>query len=115
MSAKPKKKTPKKPWSSESSRDLHISVKNYAKLVNKFPHNEKYRSSFYKLRSKLRRLSKKEEKDYKETIRSELNRNIDRDPKHFWKLINKLDNKNKVDDSDLTCNSIFTDFFQKLN
>jgi hypothetical protein len=31
--------------------------------------------------------SKKEEKDYKETIRSELNRTIDRDPKHFWKLI----------------------------
>ena len=115
ISVKPKKKTPKKPWFSESSRDLHISVKNYAKLVNKFPHIGKYRSSFYKLRSKLRRVSKKEEKAYKEKIHSELSRNIDRDPKHFWKLINKLDNKNKVDDNDLTCNSTFTDFFQKLH
>jgi hypothetical protein len=32
MSAKPKKKTPKKPWSSESSRDLHISVKTIQNL-----------------------------------------------------------------------------------
>ena len=115
VSIKSKKKTPKKPWFSESSRDLYISVKNYAKLVNKYSQNKSYRSSFYKLRSKLRRTCKREEKNYKKDIYSELSKNINKNPKFFWNLINKLDKKIKADDNDFTCSDTFTNFFQKLH
>jgi hypothetical protein len=52
--------------SSQSCRDLRNTVKNYEKLVNKYPQNTEYRHKFYSFRSKFRPLCKFEEKKYKE-------------------------------------------------
>ncbi|CAG2232931.1 unnamed protein product [Mytilus edulis] len=55
----------RRPWYSESCRELGVTVKNYAKLVNKHPYNSEYRHKFYSFRSRLRRLCKYEENKYK--------------------------------------------------
>ncbi|CAG2203393.1 unnamed protein product [Mytilus edulis] len=62
----------RRPWYSESCRELGVTVKNYAKLVNKHPYNSEYRHKFYSFRSRLRRLCKYEENKYKKDIFSEL-------------------------------------------
>jgi len=60
-----KKESNRNPWFTESCRDLHNTVKNYEKLVNKYPQNTEYRHKFYSFRSKFRRLCKFEETKYK--------------------------------------------------
>ncbi|CAC5392458.1 unnamed protein product [Mytilus coruscus] len=107
-------KTRKKPWFSESCEDLRISVKNYEKLVNKFPFKAEYRKSFYTFRSHFRRRCKYEEKQYKEKICNDLDSCVESNPKVFWKLINKLDQSStcKINES-LPYNS-FKEHFEKL-
>ena len=90
-------------------------MKSYEKLVNKFPCKETYRSAFYKFRSKLRRTCKKEERNYKRDIYAELSKNMDKNPKTFWNLINKLDNKTNNNNDIYTCNDEFTQFYKNLN
>ena len=85
------RKFKKKPWFSNSCHDLKTSLRNYEKLVNKFPNNNEYRKSFYSCRTKFRRVCKQEEKAYKQKIYNEINCNIDNSPKTFWDLVNKLD------------------------
>lgn len=108
------KKIHKKPWTSDNCKDLHTSVKNYQKLVSKFPYNGEYRKKFYTLRSKLRRLCKYEEKQYKKKICTELSSASEKDPKLFWNLLNKLENKQKSDHTKLPCKS-FIEFYKNLN
>ena len=79
----------RRPWYSESCRELGVTVKNYAKLVNKHPYNSEYRHKFYSFRSRLRRLCKYEENKYKKDIFSELY-TCEKDPKMFWNILNKL-------------------------
>jgi hypothetical protein len=67
-----KKGSNRNPWFTESCRDLRNTVKNYEKLVNKYPQNTEYRHKFYSFRSKFRRLCKFEENKYKEKKCSEL-------------------------------------------
>ena len=76
-----KKNHNKKHWFSESCKDLRVTVKNYEKLVNKFPEKDEYRKKLYSLRSKYRRLCKYEEKAYKNKICSELSNTCGKDPK----------------------------------
>ena len=109
-----KKYKKNKPWFTDSCRDLHTSVKNYAKLVNKHPYNGHYRASFYKLKSKLRRACKSEEKKFKKRIQSDIYNNMDKDPKSFWSLINNLDKHAKNNSDEHTCNKEFTNFFKNL-
>jgi hypothetical protein len=65
-------------------------VKNYEKLVNKYPQNTEYRHKFYSFRSKVRRLCKFEEKKYKEKKNSELSNISNKNPKAFWDILNNL-------------------------
>jgi hypothetical protein len=65
-------------------------VKNYEKLVNRYPQNTEYRHTFYYFRSKFRRLCKFEEKKYKEKICSELSNISNKNPKAFWDILNNL-------------------------
>ena len=88
----------KKSWFSSSCRELRSSVKNYEKLINKCPYNADYRHKIYSLRSKLRRLCKHEEKMYKKKICTELNNTSEGNPKHFWKLLNKLNHQSRGKD-----------------
>ena len=44
---KVKIKSKRKPWFSESCIVCYITLKNYEKLVDKFPQNAQYRKSFY--------------------------------------------------------------------
>ena len=110
-----KKRRKHKPWFNDSCRDLYTSVKNYEKLVNKYPQNENYRTSFYRLRSKFRRACKLEERNFRKQIHTEIYNKMDKDPKSFWSLINKLDKHVKSTSSDeYTCNKEFTDFYKSL-
>jgi hypothetical protein len=56
-------------------------VKNYEKLVNKYPQNTEYRHKFYSFRSKFRRLCKFEEK------KCDIS---NKNPKPFWDILNNL-------------------------
>ncbi|CAG2256217.1 unnamed protein product [Mytilus edulis] len=107
-------KTQKKPWFSESCEDLRISIKNYEKLVNKFPFNAEYRKSFYTFRSRLRRRCKYEEKQYKEKICNELDNCVESNPKVFWKLINKLDHSSTCKTNESLPYNSFKEHFEKL-
>ena len=101
---------------SESCRDLHRSVKNYEKLVNKFPYNHLYRKKFYSLRSKLRRLCKFEEKQYRNSICTQLNKISNKNPKDFQDLLHKLDkNKNPESNETNINHNAFIDFYKELN
>ena len=108
------KKLKRKTWTSDNCIDLHTSVKNYAKLVNKFPYKMEYRKKFYSLRSKLRRLCRYEEKQYKKKICTELTNISDKNPKIFWNLLNKLENKSKSERIKLP-HSTFINFYKNLN
>ena len=108
-----RKNNTRKPWFSESCRDLHNTVKSYEKFFNKCPTNETYRSAFYKFRSKLRRCCKREIKNYKQQIYSELSKNMEKDPKTFWNLVKKLDGKPYKSDDEYTGNDKFLDFYKQ--
>ena len=58
-------------------------MKNYEKLVNKFPNNGEYRKLFYTSKSKHRRACKHEANLYKHKIMKNINCNTDNDPKIF--------------------------------
>ncbi|CAG2234819.1 unnamed protein product [Mytilus edulis] len=95
-------------------KDLRISVKNYEKLVNKFPFNAEYRKSFYTFRSRFRRRCKYEEKQYKEKICNELDNCVESNPKVFWKLINKLDQSSTCKTNESLPYNSFKEHFEKL-
>ncbi|CAC5402488.1 unnamed protein product [Mytilus coruscus] len=107
-------KSRKKPWFSESCEELRISVKNYEKLVNKFPFNAEYRKSFYTFRSRFRRRCKYAEKQYKEKICDELDNCVESNPKVFWKLINKLDQSSTCKTNESLPYNSFKEHFEKL-
>ena len=111
-----KKNRNKKRWFSETCKDLRVTVKNYEKLVNRFPENDEYRKKFYSLRSKFRRLCKYEERAYKNKICSELSNTCDKDPKIFWDIINKLGRQSngQITDNDIPQDD-FIAFFKNLN
>ena len=112
---KVKIKSKRKPWFSESCIELHNSVKNYEKMVNKFPQNAQYRKSFYSLRAQYRRRCKYEEKVYRQKICNEINNNMENDPKNFWSLINKLSNTSSGVVSDNVPHKEFVQHFKNLN
>ena len=112
------KKNPKqKPWFSESCRELRNTVKNYEKLINKNPQNTEYRHKFYSFRSKLRRLCKFEEKQFKAKICSDLSSMCDKNPKRFWDTLKKLhrQNCNNNQFEDILPQEEFIEFYKKLN
>ena len=116
MPGKKKRKFYKKPWYSNSCHDLRNTVKNYEKLLNKFPDNGFYRKSFYTFKSKYRRTCKYEAHMYKQKIVNTINNSLDKDPKTFWDLLNNLDKlhstKNSSDDLPY---QLFFDFYKNLN
>ena len=90
------RKSNTKPWLTQSCTDLRNTVKIYEKLVNKNPHNGQYRKLFYTYRSKFR---KHEEKMYKQNIYNDMSNNIDKNPKTFWNMLNKLEKLHTNHDS----------------
>ena len=82
-----------------SHSDLRNTVKSYEKLVNKNPQNRQYRKLFYTYRSKFRRLCKHGEKMYKQHIYNDMSNNIDKNPKTFWNMLNKLEKLHTNHDS----------------
>ena len=113
---KNKSKVIKKPWFSQSCSELKNSVTSYLKLVNKSPESGHYRKMYYTYKSKYRRLCKYEEKEYKNNLFTEISNNIDKNPKTFWNLVNKLDRmNNKSSQDDDIPHQDFLHFFQKLN
>lgn len=112
-----KKGSNRNPWFTESCRDLRNTVKNYEKLVNKYPQNTEYRHKFYSFRSKFRRLCKFEEKKYKEKICSELSNISNKNPKAFWDILNNL-NRLKGENSkteEILPQEDFIKFYKNLN
>ena len=92
-------------------------MKNYEKLVNKYPQNTEYRHKFYSFRSKFRRLRKFEEKKYKEKICSELINISNKNPKAFWDILN---NHNRLEGENSKTGEIlpqedFIKFYKSLN
>lgn len=92
-------------------------MKNYEKLVNKYPQNTEYRHKFYSFRSKFRRLCKFEEKKYKEKICSELSNISNTNPKAFWDILN---NHNRLKGENSKTEEIlpqedFIKFYKNLN
>ncbi|CAG2201377.1 unnamed protein product [Mytilus edulis] len=108
-------KSKRKPWFSDSCNDLRKTVKSYEKLVNKFPYNNTYRKSFYSCRSKYRRACKKAERSYKNKICSEISANVNKDPKTFWNLLQKLSKSCNNEDSVQFAQDEFISYFKKLN
>ena len=95
--------------------DLYNSVKNYEKLVNKYPFNAECRKHLYSLRGRFRRRRKYEEKMSKQNIYVELGNCMDKNPKTFWKLINKLDNSSSSVIRDPLPHDEFKNHFKKLS
>lgn len=110
-----KKRNQNKPWFTNSCHDLRQTVKNYCCLVNKYPENGNYRKAYYSYRSKYRRLCKKEEKSYKNQICEEISNNMQKDPKSFWKLINKLNALPENKTEDYFNEDEFINFFKEIN
>ena len=108
------KKTKKKQWFTESCKELRNIVRNYEKLVNKFPFNASYRQSFYSFRARYRRKCKFEEKMHRQTLLNEINNSMNKDPKTFWKLINKLSHPLKCENNGIPHNE-FINHFKKLS
>ena len=108
-----KRKTRHKPWFSQSCKELHSTVKKYAKLVHMFPFNGSYRKEFYTYKSKFRRLCSTQKKMFKKNICDELLSKIKSDPKSFWQLINKLDKFNSSDNTEELNITEFTNFYKK--
>ena len=92
-------------------------MKNYEKLVNKYPHNTEYRHKFYSFRSTFRRLCKFEENKYKEKKCSELSNISNKNQKAFWDILNNL-NRLKGENSkteEILPHEDFIKFHKNLN
>ena len=63
-----KPRAKRKPWFSDSCKDLHKVVKKYAKLVKMFPFNSTYRKEFYSYRSKFRRMCNTQKRKFRQNI-----------------------------------------------
>ena len=112
-----KKGSNRNPWFTESCRDLRNTVKNYEKLVNKYPQNTEYRHKFYSSRTKFRRLCKFEGKKYKEKKCSELSNISNKNPKAFWDILNNF-NRLKGENSkteEILPQEDFVKFYKNLN
>ena len=107
-------KAKKKPWFSDSCKDLHKVVKKYAKLVKMFPFYGTYRKEFYSYRSKFRRMCNTQKRKFRRNICNELFSNMMSDPKSFWGLINKL-NKSRNDNIEEFDTQEFIQFYKNLN
>ena len=110
-----KNKKKKKEWFSDSCRDLRITVKSYLSLVNKFPNNETYRIKYYSFLSKYRRKCKIEEKKFKKQICDDIYSNMNKDPKTFWNMINRMQNSSSGNNDDILNMDEFSNFFEKIN
>ena len=108
------RKKKKKPWFTESCKELRNIVKNYEKLVNKFPFNASYRQCFYSFRARYRRKCKYEEKLHRQTIFTEINKSMNKNPKTFWNLINKLSHSHICENNAIPHNE-FINHFKKLS
>ncbi|CAG2231714.1 unnamed protein product [Mytilus edulis] len=71
--------------------------------------------SFYSCRSKYRRACKKAERSYKNKICSEISANVNKDPKTFWNLLQKLSKSCNNEDSVQFAQDEFISYFKKLN
>ena len=110
------KKPSRKPYFTESCKDLRSTVKHYASLINKFPFNGSFRKEYYSYLSKYRRKCKQEQNHYKNNINKELYNNMSKDPKSFWGQLNKLNKSSNLNNSeDITNKDDFLKFFQTLN
>ena len=71
---------------------------------------------YYSFKSKYRRLCKHEEKIYKQKIHTELSNDMEKNPKNFWNLINKLDKMYTSSESkEALPHADFFHFFKNLN
>ena len=109
------RRKPEKPWFSDSCRDLRQTVIKYCWLVNKYPENGTYRKAYYSYRSKYRRLCKKEEEKYKTQIYDKISHSMQKDPKCFWNLINKLGSLSENKTEQTFNEEEFVNFFKKIN
>lgn len=80
-----------KPWFSQSCSDLRNTVKNYEKLVNKYPFNGEYREMFYTYKAKYRRLCYLRNKIIETQFVMIFTKIFTIIPKSFLELLNKLD------------------------
>lgn len=107
-------KKKKKACFSDSCHELRNTVRSYLSLVNKYPYNGEYRKKYYSFLSKYRRKCKSEEKKYKQKICDDIYSNMSNDPKTFWNMINKLNNKSMINEENFNKEE-FIQFFEKIN
>ena len=72
---------------------------------------------FYTYKATYRRLCKLEEQNYRNTICNDINNNVNKNPKLFWELLNKLDktNSGQISSHDVHLQEFYQFFLKKLN
>ena len=102
---------PKK-WYDKSCQELSKNLKLVASLLSKSPKDPYLRGKLITTRKEYKKLLKLKRKEYHNEIIQKLERAEEKDPKEYWKLVNKL-RKNKLEKK-ISNTEDFVNFFENL-
>ena len=109
---KNKRDRPKK-WYDRSCYEVGKRLKLVAQLVSKSPSNPHLRGSLVKTRKEYKKLLRRKRREWNQAMIQKLESMEEKDPKEYWKMVNKLREKDN-DENGTPDIEIFTEYFEKL-
>lgn len=110
---KTKKKRFKKRWYDGNCMTMKRELRSLGKKLQKNPNNAYLRESFFKLQKEYKRTVKFKMKSFTKSMIDQLDSLHDNDPKRFWDVLDKLNNKSKANENPIDIPT-WEDYLSKL-